>query len=316
MPLDIGASGFVGIAPETTAGTYAAPTKFFPIRSESLAWTQDTNWRRVIRGTADVLGGVAGNGNVEGDIEMELLEDVLPHFLRAARGTITKTAMGGATPTHYEYAFVPSSVAIPPNTMSITVVRAGTVFSYLGCVVGGMNFGVDNDMATVTFNMLGRREAVAAAPVPAYNADDQPFGAGQWSIQIPTATQVFDADGFGLTINDNATAQNRLKNSLGAQFVSYGERDVELSLDRDFVDRTEYDLFKALTERSLRVRTEKSAEKWVQFTTPATIIDSYDVGLGGVGDLVRASITYRGTHDATAGGAYTMTVSTPENITI
>lgn len=312
MVKSIGAEGYVGIAFETTANTYVAPTKFFPIRSESLGWVQNTNWRRVIRGTADVIGAVPGNGNVEGDLDVELLSDVLPYFLRCSRGTLVKT--GAAAP--YTYDHTPAHNAVPPKTMSITVVRAGVAFGYVGCVVASMAFGIDNDMGTMTFSIVGTAEQSVAVPAaPAY-AGDTPYGSGDWNIQVPTATQVFDSDNFSLEINDNATPQNRLKNALGAQFVSFGERDVTLSLDRDFESRAEFDAFKALTSKSITVQATNGASDSVEFVVPVAFVDGYDVALGGVGDLVRASATYRGAHSAADGGAYGITVITAESVTL
>lgn len=308
--VSIGASGYVGIAKETTSGTYQAPTKFFPIRSESLAWTQDTNYRRVIRGTVDPIGAIAGNGNTEGDLELELLSDVLPYMLQAARGTITKT--GAAAP--FTYDFAPSHAATPDDTLSITVVRGGVAFGYVGQVVASMSFGVDNDMATVTFSMLGTAEESVAVPGAPVYAGDTPYGAGKWNIQIPTTTQVFDADGFSFEVDDSGEPQNRLKSSLGAQFVAYGERSTTLSLDRDFENRTEYDAFKNLTSKSITVKVENSASDSVEVVMPVSVIDSYDLGLSGVGDLVRASLSYMGMHDA--GGAYGITVVTNEDVTV
>lgn len=322
MAVDIALAGFVGIAFEAVAGTYVAPTKFFPIRSESVQWTQSTNFRRVIRGVADPLGAIAGNGHVEGDIDMELLSDVLPYFLRCARGTMTKTGTDDPATAAVEsgppftYAFKPSASAVPAKTMSITVVRSGQVFGYVGCVVSSMTFGVDNDMATSTFTMLGRSEATQAAPVAAYNAAGDPyFGSGNWTLEIPTATQVFDSDEFSLQIEDNGEPQFRLKNVLGAQFIKYGERNVTLSVTRDFDGRAEYDAFKALTAKSVTVRVARGNES-VRFVVPASIVDSYDLSLSGIGDLVRASVSYQGVHNAATGGGYTVTVVTAEDIAV
>lgn len=322
MTVGIGASGVVGVAIETTPGTYAAPTKFFPIRSEGLVWTQDTNWRRVIRGTTDPIGAIAGNGSVEGDIEMELLADVLPYFLKCARGSITKTGTDDPATTTVEnaapftYEFTPLHNAVPPNTMSITIVRNGVPYGYTGCVVSSQSYGEDNSAATVTFSMLGRAEESVPVPTHAF-AGDVPFGAGDWTIEIPTATQVFDADGFSFEVEDNGTVQNRLKSSLGAQFISFGERTVTLSLDRDFEDRVEYDQFKALTSKAIRtLLTDGSGENSVEFRMPVAVIDGYDVSLGGVGDLVRASVSYMGVHDGATGGAYGITVVTNEDVTV
>jgi hypothetical protein len=315
----LGAQGFVGIAIEAEAGTYVAPTKFFPIRSESLGWTQDTNFRRVIRGTADAIGAIPGNGNVEGDLDVELLTDVLPYFLLCARGVLDKT--GVAAP--FVYDFVPAHNALAPNTMSITVVRGEEAFGYVGCVLSSISFGVDNNMGTMNLSILGTAEESVTTPAtPTYGADI-PFGAGTWNIQVPTDTQIFDADNFTFEINDNGTVQHRLKSELGAEFISFGERQVTMSVDRDFDDRAEFDAFKNLTSRSVTVALggagaygDTHDDNEVEITMPVAYVDGYDVGLSGPGDLVRASMNYEGVHDNTTGGAYSMQITTAEDVTI
>lgn len=314
MAVGIGAAGTVGLAIETTAGTYVAPTKFFPIRSESLHWIQATNWRRVIRGTTDPIGAVPGNGNVEGDIDMEVLDDVLVYFLKIARGTITKS---GLTPD-FEYLFKASHVAVPAKTASITVVRNGIVFGYTGVCVTGMSFSQDEGHAVVTFNLLGRTEAVQSAPTAVFD-DNGPFGAGSYKISVPTGTQIFDADTFNFNVDDGGTVQTRLKDTLGAHFISYGERTAQATMERDFENRTEYDAFKNLTARSVTIRIQRAGAtttRFVELVLPSTVYDSYEVGLSGVGDLIRASTSYMGLHDATLGSAYSIKVGTDEDVVI
>ena len=309
MTVGIGAGNFIGLAIETVPGTYVAPTEFFPIRSENLQWQQDTVWRRVIAQTADPLGAVAGNGHVEGDVDMELLEAVLPYFLLAARGELVQ---GGSTP-NFTYTFTPDSDAVPDTTLSIAVVRNGITFGYVGCVVAGMNFGVDNGMATVTLSMLGQSEASQSLPTLTLPTTS-PFGSGTWSVQVPTASQVFDTDNFSLGVDDGGEPQNRLRDELGAQFIKYGERSVTLSVERDFESRTEYDAFKALTAKSINVDVDKSANNYVHFQVPAAIVDSYEVATPGVGDLVRASVSYMGTQHVD--GAYNIEVGCQEDLAL
>jgi hypothetical protein len=309
--LSIGAAGYVGIAIEETSGTYQAPTKFFPIRSENMQWQQNTNQRRVIRGTADVIGSVAGNGHVEGPIDAELLSDVLPYFLLAARGTLSKSGSGP-----YEYEFTPLHGALAPNTLSITVVRSGEAFGYIGCNVASMTFGVDNDMAVVTYNMLGMREEDVAVPATPTYGDDEPYGSGNWIIQVPTGNQVYDSDNFTFEVDDGAEVQNRLKDELGAQFIAFGERNVTASIDRDFTNKSEYDEFKALTKKSISVRASASAGDYVELTCPVNYVETYELSLSGVGDLVRSSVSYTGIHDTATGGSYKINISTDEDVTI
>jgi hypothetical protein len=164
--------------------------------------------------------------------------------------------------------------------------------------------------------MLGMREENVTPPAAPVYTDDQPFGSGQWNIQVPTDTQIFDADNFSFEVDDSGQVQNRLKSELGAQFISFGERNVTASIDRDFADRTEYNEFKALTEKSISVRAGLSADDYVQLTAPVTYVDSYDLNLSGVGDLVRASVSYSGIHDddPDVGGAYKIEFGTDEDM--
>lgn len=309
MAPGIGAGGIMGIALETVSGTYLAPTKFFPFESESLKYNQETVWRRPIRQSADVIGGVDGNVRTEGDISMEAFEDVIPYFLMCARAAVVKT---GSTP-NFIYTATPTAAAIPTKTMSVTVVRNGIVFGYSGVVVGSFTFTVDDGVLKFNCSMLGRDEAVQSVPTPTWSTT-VPFGAGKYSIEIPTASQVFDADGFEFQVDDNAQAQYRLKNTgRGAQFISYGERSLQLTTERDFESRTEYDAYKALTSQSITITASKGVNNVITIAMPVAIKDEYTVNLGGQGDLVRASMTYQGVING-SGVSYTVVVKGQEDI--
>jgi hypothetical protein len=310
MAPGIGAGGFVGIALETTPGTYLAPTKYVPIQNESLQYQQETVWRRPIRQSADIVGAVNGDAHVEGDISMEAFEDVVAIMLYAARTTPVKTGS-----TNFSYVYTGNANAIPTRTLSITVVRNGVVFAYTGCVVGKFTFTIDNGLLMFNTSILGRDEATQSAPTPTWLAAQVPYGAGSYDLEIPTATQIFDADTFEFGVDDNAVAQFRLKNTgRGAQFINYGERAITLSIERDFQDRTDYDAFKALTAQSVTLNASKGANNSIGLVIPSSIKDTYELGLSGQGDLIRASIAYNGVLDST-GNAYTITVKCQENIT-
>lgn len=309
-----GAQGFLGVAIETTSGTYVAPTKFVPIESESLKYVQETDWRRPIRASADIVGAVDGNVHVEGDISMEAFEDVVAMMLRAGRNTYTKT---GTTP-NFTYDIVGNANAVPNKTLSITVVRNGITFGYTGCVIPSFTFTIDNGKLKFNPTILGRDEATQTLPTATWTTGTQatPFGAGKYQIQIPTASQVFDADGFEFSVDDSGEPQYRLKDtSRGAQFISFGERSVTMSIERDFEDRTDYDAFKALTAQSITLTATKGANNSISLIVPAAIKDTYEVGLGGQGDLTRAQVNYNGVLDAT-GNAYKITVKTQEDLVV
>lgn len=309
MP-SIGAAGVLGVALETVSGTYVAPTKFVPFKSESLNYQQDTVWRRPIRAASGLVGAVPGNAHTEGSIEMELLHDVLPYFMKATRCSVVKTGTGP-----YKYVYTPTAAAIPTNTLSITVQRGTEVMGYTGCVVSGFTIKTDdNGLLSFNVDIVGSDEASAAALSGITWPTTTPFGAGMYNIQIPTATQVFDTDNFEFAVKDNAEPQYRLNNTKrGAQFVKFGESEATLSVDRDFGTRADYDLYKALTSQSITLTATQGTND-VIILMPVAYKDSYEIKIGGQGDLIRAGVKYQAAMDAT-GKHYQLTVDTTENVT-
>lgn len=291
----------------TNYGTYTAPTKFFPINSESLKFDQGTNFRRPIRESVDVVGAVAGDVHINGDLEMEALEDVVPYFILASRVAATKTGAGDKV-----YSFSPTPAATPVISLSITVVRNGIVFGYTGCVVSQFTFTPNEGMLMFNVSIIGSDESVKSLPTAVWPST-VPFGAGQYEVTV-AGTQVFDTDTFEFTVNDNAEPQFRLKNTgRGAQFVKFGERETTITMERDFFNRTDYDAFKDLTAQAIAINAEKSATNYITITAPVAVKNTYEVGLSGQGDLVRASIEYTNVIDS-SGDSYELEIGTQENI--
>ena len=292
----------------SNSGVYVAPTKFIPFESESLTSTKATIWRRPIRQSADIIGAVPGNFDVEGDISMEGMEDCSLYWLMASRVNVVKTGS-----TNLTYTFTPSPTAIPLKTLSITVVRNNIVFGFVGCVVGSQTFTVSDGILMHNVKIIGRDEAVQTTPTPTWPTT-VPFGAGQYSIEIPTGTPVLDTDNFEMTLEDNAEAQYRLKSgSRGAQFIKFGEHATTLSFDRDFLDRTDFDNFKSLTSQDITITATKGTNNSISMQLPVTIKDTYEVTNSGQGDLVRASLKYNGVIDG-SGKSYQITLKTQENV--
>lgn len=311
MTAGIGASGVLGIALETVAGTYVAPQKYVPFMSETLQYAQDNQHRRPIRNTPGITGTVMGNATVSGEVQMEALSDCVPYFLHVSRSSVAKTGTGP-----YTYAYTPTSVGVPAKTASITVVRNGVVFAYVGCCVSQYVFTVGDD-GKLMFNVTvqGMDEATQSSPTAVWPTS-VPVGAGMYNVQIPTSSQVFDADTFEFTVNDNAEPQHRLKSTgRGPQFIKFGEREVSLTTERDFDTRTEYDAFKNGTGQGITITATIDASNQFTIVANSTIKNSYEVALNGQGDLVRASIEYQCINNA-SGQEYTVTVKTAtENIT-
>jgi hypothetical protein len=290
-----------------TPGVYAAPTKFFPFMSESLASVQETIFRRPIRQSADVIGAVPGNFHVEGDIDIEALEDVIVYFIYSSRTTFLKTG----TAPNFTYTITPTAAGIPNKTLSLTMVRNGIVFGFTGMVTSSFVFSIEEGLLKMNTSLLGRDEAVASLPTATWPTTT-PFGAGQYSVEIPTATPVTDTDTFEFSVEDNAEAQFRLKSTgRGAQFIKYGERTSTMSLERDFDSRADFDAFKAITAQSITLTATKGANNSISMLAPVAIKDTYEIANSGQGDLVRASISYQNVIDGT-GKSWQLIVKTQE----
>ena len=313
MAQGIGAGGILGIALETTSGTYTAPTKFVPFDSESLGYQQDTQWQRPIRNTPGLVAAVHGNVHAEGELAMEALTEVIVYFLIASRHTMVKT--GAAAP--YTYVFTPSAVAVPTKTLSVTIKRGDEIFGYTGCIVGSFTFSIDSGSLKFSVNLVGSDEQEVTAALTPVWPTAEPFGAGMYTIQIPTATTVYDTDSFEFSVEHNAEPQFRLRGDgeRGAMFASFGETDVTLSVERDFDTRADYDGYKELTKQAITLIASRDANNEITLSMPAAVKDTYEVNIGGQGDLVRASISYNGVIDAT-GKAYEIEVVSQENVTV
>jgi hypothetical protein len=292
-------------------GIYTAPTKYFPILNETLKQNQATQYRKPIRHMVDVLGAVQGDVHIDGDVVLEALPDVMPYFMDASRMTVVKT---GAGP--YTYTGTPNALGIPTKTLSITIVRNGVVFGYTGCCVSQFKLDIANGILQATYSMIGQNELVQSLPTDSYT-NDVPFGEGMYNLQLPTGTQIFDADTFSFTVNDNATPEYRMRNdTVGASFVNWGERDVTADLTRDFVSRADYDAYKTLATQAMSFTAAHAVSTTsVAVTIPGNMRDTHTTNLDSPGNVVRSKIAYKGLWDTGTARTYQLVVVTNENMT-
>lgn len=329
MPAGLGGGGKVGIAFETTMGTYVAPTIFVPVLSENLMYREEKYYSEQIRQQTMVSDVKPGYYHVEGDVEMEVDPTNHPYWLYASRHTPAKT---GAGP--YTYTFVPSTAgsastaagAANAKTLSITIVRNGVVFGYTGCVVGNFEYTIEDAVLRCTMTVLGLAEAVQSSPSPTWSAPDL-LGADAHRVYLAASgvTPTFGAvdttfNGFTFRANHNAEAQNRITASRAASYISFGLTEAEIESELDFLSRTEYDNMVANTTRAIKLEstnggaTFAAATSGIQLQGNRVSYDAYDVSLEGIADLIMAGFTGR-IIGITGGNAYQIAVKSPANIT-
>lgn len=329
MAVGVGGQGYLGVAIETTPGTYVAPTVFVPILSETLQYTEDRYISPAIR-KSTIANDVKQNFyHVEGDVDMEIDTDTVVYFLHAARVSVVKT--GAATP--WTYTYTPSGGAsVGPNgnnatvkTLSITIVRNNQVFKYVGCATTTFAFRIENGILMGTFTMMGLGETSIAADSPPAATFTQPslLGATAHSVSLapvvnsPTVPSWAVSNNFQtyvFTVNDNGAAQNRINSSRQAAFISFGETEATISATRDFELRSDYDNFVATTFQAFQLKSVNGANDSIQFNTYRGAYTAFPISLPGIGELVVAAAEIRQVNNGVR-QAYDITVVCDTSIT-
>lgn len=316
MPAGLGGGGYLVHVFETVLGTYLPPNTagalFIPIISENLHYVEDKYYSEAIRQQTIDNDVKPSYYHIEGDVVAEVDCNWLPAMLYCSRHSITKT--GAADPWTYD--FVPSSAGSASTaasgavarTASITVVRNGIGFGYAGCIVNNWEFTIENGVLRVTMGIIGVSETTPGAlGTPAWTAPEL-FGADAHAVSVAASgvapsfgAASTDFNGFTATFNYNAAAQNRIVANRGASYVSFGKTEAGYTTELDFITKAEYDNFKAATTRAVRLESVRpsastfaAATEGVQITFNRSAYDAYDIGLGGIGDLIMASTTGHG----------------------
>ena len=310
MALGIGATSVLGLAVESSRGTYVAPTKWVPMRSESLTVSQSLTYRRNIQGTADPQAPFAGNLTISGDIELECYPDVIPYLFKAMRTNETKT-----NPSYYQYVYIPLSTAQSTSSLSFYIERNGVRFAYAGCSITNISFNINDGILVATATVQALSEATQSAASESYS-NNSPFSTGDYTVYVPNSSSITDVDNFTFSIEEGGEVNHRLNGSQNPASITMGERTVSCQMDRDFDSRTDYDNFKSANSTSLKILADVAGggTRQLQFEVPQVNMESYDVNIGGVGELVRASVNYTGSYVSSSTAAYTVTIRTNENI--
>lgn len=328
MPGLSGAGAF-GIALEATKGTWTAPTVWIPVLSEGFRYVENRYFSPQIREESMFSDVKQGYYHIEGDMEMEADARFLPYLLHAAPHTIGKTGTGP-----WEYTFVPSGAGSTSTgagniqkTLAITIIRNAQVFRYSGCTCGSLRFFIDEGILKFGTNLFGEEEVAAGAPgAPSwvasslYGADASAIFSDAAGATPAFATQEMGFEGFTWEANFNPTAENRIIRERSANYIAFHQTEISLDTTLDFENRTEYDNFVATTQKAFRLESLNggvsfaAATDAVRVDTNRVVYETYDLGLSGLADIIKAGVTGQGIALA-SGDAYKLWVKSPINIT-
>ena len=163
MALKSGLAAQLGVKAETTWGTFVAPTRFYPLISESLTEEIDRLESEGIIPGARVLRSeqwAAGNVDVGGSIETELYQQGMGALLKACFGAVSTS---GAGP--YTHTFTPGDLT--DDHLSVQVGKpdvAGTVqpFSFYGMKVTDWELSMEaGGLVTLSTSLIGKQLATS-----------------------------------------------------------------------------------------------------------------------------------------------------------
>jgi len=141
----LGVNTWMGLADESTYGTFVTPTKFFEINSETLTKEirkirSSSVYQSAMRAGRKVPGAIACSGDVVLDLTWEGWSLFLKHLL----GSVATTQPdASAAPTVYDHAFSPTATL--PTGMSIEINRDISSFKFQGCKIVGARFSIAVD---------------------------------------------------------------------------------------------------------------------------------------------------------------------------
>jgi hypothetical protein len=285
MP-DVAGGGTLQIAFESTTGTYTAPTLTVPIENETLAEMRDDPDRKPILGRAVRQGKVKGRGHVEGEIVMEALPTAMTYFLACSRWG-NNIAKSGAGP--YVYTATDDAAAhvkADDKSLTIAVDRAGIGFAYLGCQVVSSRFFFEDGIFKVAYQVIGREQSEDYTPGAGTDPTETPFAADEVAITIAAAARV-DLDSFEMEFDDSGEAKFNLDGQEGASYIKFGEFTGKASFEVDFESKADYAIWVARTVQEVKLVMTKT--DIVDIEIHGGLYDSFEVGLSGIGDQVRAS---------------------------
>ena len=191
MAVGSGIGASIGVAAETTFGTYVAPTRFFEARSFNVKKVQNV---QPLTGIAagrpaaaeEVVTTTAATGNMQADVTRKGFGLLLAHLMGSSTTPVQQGATAAYLQTHAFGDNFGKSLTMQaglPNT-------AGTVLpmTSLGSKItsGEFSCGVD-ELLQSTFEFDGRAFTDAQSlSAPSYTAGNTPFHFGEMSLKLGT----------------------------------------------------------------------------------------------------------------------------------
>jgi len=202
MAIGSGLGAQLGIAAESTYGTFVAPTKFVEFTKESLAFKKTTAQSTGIaagRQLALSSRRVLTRKEVQGSIDLEITNKNMGLLLQALMGTSVTPVQQAVTAAYLQTHTLADTAGKSLSIQKGVPLTTGTVTdkSFLGCKVtsGEFSCGV-GEMLTGTFEFDGRDCDETQTLAAASYSNMSPFHFGQLGVKAGTYSSETALDGI------------------------------------------------------------------------------------------------------------------------
>ncbi|MFF9625447.1 phage tail tube protein [Streptomyces griseosporeus] len=202
MAIGSGLGAQLGIAAETTYGTFVAPTKFVEFTKESLALKKTTAQSAgIAAGRLLALSSrrVVTRKEVSGSIELEVANKGMGLLLQALMGTTVTPVQQGAGPAYLQTHTLADTAGKSLTIQKGVPLTTGTVTdkTFLGCKVtsGEFSCGV-GEMLTATYEFDGKDCDEGQTLAAASYSNQSPFHFGQMALKTGTFGSEAALDGI------------------------------------------------------------------------------------------------------------------------
>ncbi|MFG2589050.1 phage tail tube protein [Streptomyces sp. NPDC048438] len=253
MAIGSGLGAQIGIAPETTYGTYVAPTKFVELTKESLQLKKTTATSQGIaanRLLAPAARRVVTQRAAAGSLEMEVTNKAMGSILQALMGTSVTPAQQAATSAYLQTHILADTFGKSLTIQKGVPLTTGTVTrkNFLGCKIISAEFACEvGGMLTVSIEIDSKDceetsvLAVATYPLMA------PFNFAQMSLKTGTYASEVARNGVRKVSVKFERPQNTERyyagaNGTKAEPIANDLVKISGSIETDYVDTTLDDL--------------------------------------------------------------------------
>jgi hypothetical protein len=314
MAIGSGLGAQIGVAAESTYGTYVAPTHFPEFTSQSLVLKKTTAQSTgIAAGRLMALSSrrVVTQREVSGSLGMEVSNTGMGVLLQALMGTTVTPVQQGATAAYLQTHILADTFGKSLSIQAGVPMTTGTVTdkTFLGCKIISAEFSCEvGGMLTVTFEFDGKDCSEAQTLAAASYSPRSPFHFGQMGVLAGAFGAETALDGvrkFSLKI-ERPQATDRFyanQSALKAQPISNDLVKVTASIEQDYVTTTVDDLHTSDAATSvvwefIGPNIEDTHDETFRVTLPAVKVDDTPPTVGGY-DVVRTTYNLTALYDGT-----------------